>query len=384
MKLIITALSIYLFILACNYPQPQKSYSTNMKLNNRFQQIIDSIYHKYPSTKGISMHIEAPELDISWTGAVGIADTNRKLKANDPALIASNTKTYITAAILRLVELGKIDLETPIASLISKNSNQALIAGGYNTDSILVKHLNSHTSGINDYTNTKTYLTRTIEQPNYKWTRQEQIELTTNELKPIGKPGDVFSYSDANNLLQGEIIERFTGKPFYEGIRQLLKFEQLGIKHTWFNTLESYPKDLSQLVHQYASNYKVDSYTLHPSFDLFGGGGLAATPKDVAQFTQYLFNGQCFDTPSAASMLYTEVPTKDGVSSEYYMGIIKTNYGRFEGYGHGGFWGTTAQHFPSLNASVAVFLMERDQWEKYKIILELVAEELDKERKSLK
>lgn len=47
------------------------------------------------------------------------------------------------------------------------------------------------------------------------------------------------------------------------------------------------------------------------------------------------------------------------------MGIAKTMLGKYECYGHGGFWGTTTQYLRVLNASVTIFLMEREEWTKY-------------------
>lgn len=33
----------------------------------------------------------------------------------------------------------------------------------------------------------------------------------------------------------------------------------------------------------------------------------------------------------------------------------------YRGIGHGGFWATAVNYFPDLDASIAVFILERDQ-----------------------
>jgi CubicO group peptidase (beta-lactamase class C family) len=43
-----------------------------------------------------------------------------------------------------------------------------------------------------------------------------------------------------------------------------------------------------------------------------------------------------------------------------------------QAYGHGGFWGTVGQHVPELNASIAVFVLERDKREIRKDVLDAV------------
>lgn len=377
---------IFTSLLSCQNHNEQKLMNDSMdakqNIQMRFQEIIDSVYSSYPKTKGISIHIESPDHNISWTGSVGWADSaaQRKLLPEDPALIASNTKTYVAASILRLVEEDLISIEQSIDELITPKTDSLLISGGYDTKAIKVKHLLSQTSGLNEYTRSSTYLNKTINEPDYQWTRWEQMVLTINDLRPLSQPGQSFSYSELNSLLMGEMLEVQTGLPFYSAMRKLLRFEKFDIHNTWFYTLEDYPVNLNPLVHQFATDYKVDSYTLNPSFDLYGGGGLAATPKDVSKFTQYLFEGKLFNKPETSQLLFTEIPTSDGLPCEYYFGITKFNLGDYTCYGHGGFWGTTAQYFSELNASVSVFLMERDEWPRYKIILEKVAIELEKQK----
>ncbi len=352
----------------------ENQFVENMTTEIEFQSIIDSMFAAVPNIKGIGIHIESPDLGISWSYATGWTDkaTNRKLLHNDPALIASITKTYVSAAILRLVENGNIRLDQSIGELLSKERVQQLKKAGYQVNRITVAHLNSQTSGIYDYVNTQLYQSKTTSAPSHIWTRDEQINLALLNA-PEFKPGEKFAYSEINNLLLTEIIERQTGMPFYAAIRQLLGYKKHGLNNSWFNWLEKAPKNLTPLVHQFATEYKVESYGLHPSFDVYGGGGIASTTENVTKFTQLLFTGALFEKEETKGNLFKTIPTADGVDNNYHMGIAKTKVGDFTAFGHGGFWGTTTQYFPELNTSVSVFLMERDEWPKYFEILEQVA-----------
>lgn len=352
------------------------------EMESKFQSIIDSMYREVPNAKGIVMHVESPGLEISWNGATGWADfgSQRELLASDPVLIASITKTYVSAAILRLVENGDLQLKQSIQELLGAERINQLVNAGYDVKGITVAHLNSQTSGINDFVNTKLYQFRTANLPGYLWTREDQIELALT-VGPLFRQGEKFSYSETNNLLLTEILEMKMGKPFYIAMRELLAYDELGLENTWFNWLEKAPVGGSPLVHQFATEYNVDSYSLHPSFDVYGGGGIASTAEDVAKFTQFLFTGRLFENEGTKDLLFKTVLTTDGINNAYYMAITETKLGRHIAYGHGGFWGTTTQYFPVLNASISIFFMERDEWPEYRVILEQVATLLEQENK---
>ena len=64
--------------------------------------------------------------------------------------IASNTKTFTAAAILRLVEQGMLVLDTPIADLLAPETVDALRAGGYQPEAINARQVLQRTSGIYD------------------------------------------------------------------------------------------------------------------------------------------------------------------------------------------------------------------------------------------
>ena len=92
------------------------NFCNAQKLEKKFQFVLDSIYQTNKDAIGFMVHVESPDKDISWTSSVGLSgkNTTEKLHKNQPLLIASNTKTYISAAILKLVENRRIKLNQPI------------------------------------------------------------------------------------------------------------------------------------------------------------------------------------------------------------------------------------------------------------------------------
>ena len=63
------------------------------------------------------------------------------MNVRQPVLIASTTKTFMAATILRLAENGKLNINQNIKDLIAETSKMQLTKAGYNLDSITIRHL---------------------------------------------------------------------------------------------------------------------------------------------------------------------------------------------------------------------------------------------------
>ena len=92
------------------------------EIEKKLQHILDSTYQANQNAVGLLIHVESPNKNISWTSAIGFSnkDTKEKIDKDQPLLIASNTKTYVSAAILKLVENGKLELNQPIKISINE------------------------------------------------------------------------------------------------------------------------------------------------------------------------------------------------------------------------------------------------------------------------
>jgi len=353
-----------LFLLIACSPKTS-TYLPPSQNNTSFllQQVLDSIYQANPKAIGVMAHVEGTKDKISWSGAAGFdgKENKKNLEKDQPVWIASNTKTYVAAAILRLVEQGEIRLKQPIIELLTEKTKEITSKDGYDLNSITVAHLLSHTSGFFDHVNAPLFFERAQNEPKYRWTRDELIALAMSDGEPLGKAGEIFSYSDLNFLLLTEIIEGKTGKIFYTAIRDLINYKKHQLEDTWFVTLEEKPTNSKSLARQFVTEMNLDSYVMDPSFDLYGGGGIAATTKDLARFSQLLFTKQLFDKPETLDLIYTKIKTKDEKDTGYSLGLTWGELQGMKTYGHGGFWGTTVLYVPDLEASISVFILERDQ-----------------------
>ena len=151
------------------------------------------------------------------------------------------TKTFVAAAVLRLVEEGKVKLDAPITEYVSPESLAVLRTDKYDLDHITVRQLLQHTSGLYDYATDDAYDQANVSDPAHRWTRLEQLQFAVDHGHPLAPPGKRFSYADTNYILLGEIIERATGTSLPAAVRELLHLDRLGLDHTYWEILEPTP-----------------------------------------------------------------------------------------------------------------------------------------------
>ncbi len=324
-------------------------------LAQTLQALVDSTVAATPSIPGLILRVEAPSLGLDWQGAAGVFDraTGEKLLPDHTMRIASNTKTYVATAVLRLVEDGKVGLDDAIAKHLSPESLAELRRDGYDTETITVRHLLTHTSGIFDYGMAPEYATAIEADFSHRWTRPEQLTFAIDKGAPYGKSGQVYHYSDTGYILLGELLERTTGVSMSQAVATLVNYPKVGLTRTYFETLDSVPPGTPARAHQYLDS--TDSYRLDASHDLYGGGGIVTNLADLTRFYRALVRGEILTTPGIlGGMLTPSTPSlrPDSISG-YGMGIGRGKVGTELCYGHSGFWGTTARHCPAADVTVA-------------------------------
>jgi D-alanyl-D-alanine carboxypeptidase len=301
------------------------------------------------STLGRALTVETD--NWHWSKAVGaVAGSNKQLTAGHSFRIASMTKPFVAAAILRLMEDGKLDISKPIAGYISKETDSLLRQGGYDPGAISVQDVMSHTSGIYNFAYHPAFAEKVLSVPSHSWTRQEQIAMAMERGKPLGKPGAAFGYSDTGYVILGEIIEQLTNAKLGPAVRQLLDYERLGLRHTYWEQMETPPAGLP-----FAGN-RMDAADLtnaNHSFDLYGGGGLISTVDDLSRFMRALGRGDVFRKPDTLAMLLA-IPDADRKGEASLHGNALSNFrvGRWDCIGHSGFWGQIMAYCPEAQLSI--------------------------------
>jgi len=300
---------------------------------------------------GILFSISSGDNQFFWTGAAGINDLSKgdSLRCNQTFRIASVTKTYVAASILRLMEKRVLLLEDPISQHLSSNSLK-ILSKDYNLDQITIKQILTHSAGFFDHTNAPEFIQKVFDGSGYEWTRSAQFQIGIENGDPIGPPGAQFSYSDMGYVILGELIETYTGKSLDGGIKELLGIEKLGFNRTDFERIDAQTDQLR--IHQY---YKgKDTYHFNPTMDYYGGGGILSNSTELIYFFQALFQGKIFENASTLELMLQPVSYPSGAKVDYSMGIYKIQVNGLDAYGHSGFWGTQVVYIPKKDLYLAV------------------------------
>lgn len=342
------------------------------------QALLDSVVEA-GSTPGIMLRLDAPSLGFSWSGASGVADlaTETSLARENPVRIASNTKTFVAAAILRLWEEGQLGLDDALSMHLPTEYAEILAGDGYDLEAITIRHLLTHTSGLYDYADRDLFVEAVLADPTHRWTPAEQIGLAVEWGDPYGGPGEVYRYSDTGYVVLGLVLQSVYGKPLAASLRELLDFEGLELRSTWMETLEDPPLGAADRAHQYMG--ELDTYDFDPSLDLYGGGGLVSTADDMAVFMRALFIGGVYQSAGTAdTMLTTVADAKAGpdlsgspmVPGRYRMGVEVRDLGGLEVYMHTGFWGTIAAYFPGQDIAISIAVTQQQSPAMFRVFID--------------
>lgn len=226
---------------------------------------------------------------LSWQGASG------NLSLDQSYFIASTTKLFTTAIIMKLRAEGKLRLDDKISIYIEKSilSQLHIYKGQEYSQELTIKHLLSHTSGLPDYFQGKgtsgMSLENEITEGNDRfWTFEQAIERT-KKMCPLFAPGTKgkANYSDANFQLLGMIIETITQNSYSKNCKTFI-VQPLGLTKTYLyqDFTDKTPKTLY---------YKSNELNIPKAMTSFGAdGGLVSTSAEMLVFIEAFFTGKLF------------------------------------------------------------------------------------------
>lgn len=134
--------------------------------------------------------------------------------------VGSISKTILGTAAMRLVDLGKLDLDVPIRTYLPKFKLQDKRAAA----KLSMRHLFTHTGGwLGDYFNDIGWADDAL-------ARMLDLIAELPQITPLGK---IFSYNNAGFNIAGRVIEVITGMPYEQAIQRLV-FDPLGMPNSLF------------------------------------------------------------------------------------------------------------------------------------------------------
>jgi D-alanyl-D-alanine carboxypeptidase len=223
--------------------------------------------------------------------------------------------------ILQLVEEGKLKL----TDTLDKFSPQIP-----NAKKITIVQILSHRSGIPNVRRDQNSQGNVNTTP---ITKDEMLALIAKGT-PDFEPDAKHSYSNSGYLLLGLILEKLTGKPYGEALKERIT-SKIGLKDTYTATGNiDVNKNESLTYFNLGGDWKQVPET-HPSL-LFSAGAIVSTPNDLAKFIQALFDLKLISQESLASM--KTIRDGDGLGMEPFTFAGKTFYGHTGGGDNYGAW----------------------------------------------
>lgn len=318
------------------------------------QKLVDSlrIAGNFP---GLSVAVSNSKETFSFVSGYADKEKNIPLKTTDRLLQGSVGKTYVAAIALRLIKEEKISLDEKVSVYLGHYNWYNRIP---NAAAITVRMLMNHTSGVMRYEFKEQFTKDLTADPARSWKPEDLLQYILEE-KASFPAGEGWEYSDSNFILLGMIIEKVTGKKYYELLQQEI-LSPFGLHHT----LPSDNRKLPGLIQGYAGEQnpfggkdKVIGedglFIINPQFEWTGGGIYSAT-ADLARWGKLLYEGKIADT---ALMLSAAVPAKLGRDVQYGLGVIIRPTALGNAYGHSGFFPgylTEMYYFPQHRLCVAV------------------------------
>lgn len=218
--------------------------------------------------------------------------------------IGSISKQFTAAAILHLVQEGKIDLRLSINNYLGKYASK-------HWRKVTVHHLLSHSSGIPSLLQSEQGLDDVF--PEERAISMKELISYFKDLKLLSKPGKKYSYNNSGYVLLAAMIEEVSGQSYGDFMQMM--FERYGLKHTSHDIKE----DTSLALPYYG--YIEEQRQLAPKFDaswFIGAGSIYSTVTDLAKWNEVIHSDAFLN--AALRELYFQKHEESGNGTYYAYG----------------------------------------------------------------
>ncbi|MEA2722329.1 MAG: hypothetical protein QOH59_100 [Gemmatimonadales bacterium] len=269
----------------------------------------------------------------------GLANLELQVPASDRTIYQSGSlgKQFTATAVGMLAQQGRLDVEDRITKWFPEGKGV--------WDSITVRQLLTHTSGMPEYTDSLIDLRK-------DYTEDQLVSLAAAQ--PLDfPPGDTWSYSNTGYAVLGALIHRVTGR-FYGDVLQQLIFAPLGMHTRIISEADIIPSRSAgyRLVETEIKNQEWVS----PSLNTTADGALYLTVNDLAQWAVALNHRRLPEAP-VLDAAWTPVRLNDGGTVPYGYGWDLTEQRGHRRVGHTGAWQgfeTVIYRYPEFGLSIIV------------------------------
>jgi serine beta-lactamase-like protein LACTB, mitochondrial len=271
-------------------------------------------------TPGLALAV-AMDGKILYSESFGFADLEERVPVwpTTKFRIGSISKPLTAAALMQLVEAGKLDLDATVQKYVPSFPDKG--------EPITVRMVAGHLSGIRHYRNDEMEVQRHYDSV------LEGLKIFEND-PLVAPPGTKFSYSSYGFNLLGAVIESASGEPFLSYMQGHV-FTPLGLVHTTAdqNTqiIEQRSRfyELAKDGHQENAPYVDNSYK-------WAGGGFLSTAEDLVRFGSTMLEAG-FLKSETLKVMFTPQKTKTREATPYGIGwFLRKSHSGKPVYEHSG------------------------------------------------
>src|SRR5215470_14866012 len=268
-------------LLICQYAALAQDHAA------KIQEVL-TLANKYRQFNGSALVAENGK--VIYKGGFGLANVEWGIpNAPDTKFrLGSITKQFTATVILQLVEQGKIKLDAKLTDYLPEYRKDT-------GDKVTIHHLLTHTSGIPSYTSQPGFFENVSRNP-YK-VDDFVKKYASGDLE--FEPGSKYTYNNSGYFLLGAIIERVTGKPYEQVLKENI-FNPVGMKNTGYDHHDT-------IIAKRATGYSQtpDGYTNAAYLDMsipYAAGSLYSTVEDLYLWDQALYTDKVLSAQSKALM----------------------------------------------------------------------------------
>ncbi len=257
-------------------------------------------------TPGISVAVQYRG-ELILARGYGLADIENRVPATEHTVyrIGSVTKQFTAAAVMKLVEQGKVDLDDPMTKYFPDYP-----VGEFR---ITTGQLLDHTSGIKGYTEMPAFW----EQGRLDLSHEQMIDLFSTVPYEF-EPGDRYQYNNSGYYLAGLLVEKASGMTYAEYLEETF-FRPLGMR-------ESHYLYNDPIVPDRAEGYRVEDGVLLNDEPLsmhlpFAAGALGSSVLDLVRWMVALGAGDVVG-PDGIEAMTTRRRLSRGDEIGYGLGLF--------------------------------------------------------------
>jgi D-alanyl-D-alanine carboxypeptidase len=287
----------------------EKPRGGTQEVTRRLQALLDDLVARKDVQHAI-VAVERGDRSFRWIGAAGAANPDgTPMREDTPYFVASVTKLYIAAAVLKLHERNEIALDESISAYLPPSLVGGLhrMQGVDRSGSITVRHLLAHSSGLADYLEDRPKEGRSLSERLFhdgdrSFDIADAMRIVREELRPHFPPRPAeaqrqrIRYSDTNYLLLIAILETLTGQELHSAFEELL-FRPLELRHTWVAGHSPLAPTRPP------ATLWFENRPLELPLALRSVGDLYATADDTLRFLRALVRGEVFDDPATLELM---------------------------------------------------------------------------------